>query len=197
MKRSLAIISAFSLIHSFPTLATSADFSATVKVQNTVVLSKGEDLSFGTIRAVAQDDGAQVATLTINPNPNAAIKTTKTDAGDALISVIEEGSPATFTVSDVVPNAILTITKPGAGRLESASKGAGEPQFSIDDWTFFITSGPNINTPYDDLTAKLIASEDGEVEFAIGATLSTDNLATTVPYKDVEYTGTFQIEVAY
>ena len=44
MKRSLAIISAFSLIHSFPTLATSADFSATVKVQNTVVLSKGKIL---------------------------------------------------------------------------------------------------------------------------------------------------------
>ncbi|MBB1292683.1 MAG: hypothetical protein ACJAVX_002298 [Pseudoalteromonas rhizosphaerae] len=197
MKRSLAIISAFSLIHSFPTLATSADFSATVKVQNTVVLSKGEDLSFGTIRAVAQADGVKFATLTINPNPNAAIKTTKNDDGDALISVIEEGSPATFTVSDVVPNAALTITKPGTGRLESASKGAGEPQFSIDGWKFFITSGPNINTAYDETTPNLIASEKGEVEFAIGATLSTDNLVTTVPYKDVEYTGTFQIEVAY
>ena len=197
MKRSLAIISAFSLIHSFPTLAASVDFSATVKVQNAVVLNKVDDLSFGTIRAVAQDDGAQVATLTISPNPNAVIKSSKTDNGSALISVIEEGSPATFTVSDVVPNAALTISAPGQGRLESASKGAGEPQFSIDDWAFFITSGPNANTAYDETAPNLVASEEGEVEFAIGATLSTDNLASTVPYKDVEYTGTFQIEVAY
>jgi len=199
MKLSSTLLAVSVAVYSFGAYATSESFSATVKIQNTVILTKGDDLNFGTIRAVADPTGASQASLTISPNPDADIKSSKTDGANALISIIEEGSPATFKVSDVVPNARLTISdpSPSLGRLESNSQGLNEPQFEVNDWKYFITSGTSVNQPYDSASPNLIADEKGEVGFAIGATLSTYSQASSEPYKDVEYTGTFQIEVAY
>ena len=135
-------------IFCFSSYATTESFSATVKVQNPVVLTKGNDLNFGTIRAVADPSGVAQAVLTINPEPDASPVSTRTDVSPAIISIIEQGSPASFTVSEAVPNARLSITDPTANTLASDGQGFNEPNFIVDGWRYFITSGPNANAYY-------------------------------------------------
>ena len=67
MKLPLSLIACSLAFSAFSSYATTESFSATVKVQNSVVLTKGNDLNFGTIRAVADPSGAAQAVLTINP----------------------------------------------------------------------------------------------------------------------------------
>ncbi len=197
MKLSSTLLAVAVAASTFGAYATSESFSATVKVQNTVVLTKDSDLDFGTIRAVADETGAVQSTLTINPEPTASPISTKNDVSPAIISIIAQGSPASFTVSDVVPNARLTITDPTASELNSDGQGLNEPNFTVGSWTYFITSGPNINNYYSSTTPNLTADGDGTVSFNIGATLSTASSASSEAYRDTDYTGNFQLEVAY
>ncbi|WP_462166501.1 DUF4402 domain-containing protein [Pseudoalteromonas sp. GB43] len=140
MKLPLSLIACSLAFSAFYSYATTESFSATVKVQNSVVLTKGNDLNFGTIRAVADPSGAAQAVLTINPEPDASPVSTRTDASPAIISIIEQGSPASFTVSEAVPNARLSITDPTANTLASDGQGLNEPNFIVDEWKYFITS---------------------------------------------------------
>ena len=197
MKLPLSLIACSLAFSAFSSYATTESFSATVKVQNSVVLTKGNDLNFGTIRAVADPSGVAQAVLTINPEPDASPVSTRTDVSPAIISIIEQGSPASFTVSEAVPNARLSITDPTANTLASDGQGLNEPNFIVDEWKYFITSGPNANAYYLPGSPNLTADADGSVEFNIGANLSTANTSSSEPYRDVEYTGTFQLEVAY
>jgi len=197
MKLSSTLLAVAVAASSFGVYATSESFSATVKVQNTVVLTKGNDLDFGIIRAVADPAGTNQATLVIDPDPDASPVSSRTDNSPAIISIIGQGSPASFTVSDVVPNARLTITDPTATVLDSDGQGLNEPNFTVGSWTYFITSGPNANTPYTAGNPNLTADADGSVEFNIGATLSTAGIVSSEAYRDTDYTGNFQIEVAY
>ena len=110
MKLTLSLIACSLAFSAFSSYATTESFSATVKVQN-LFLTKGNDLNFGTIRAVDPLGVAQ-AVLTINPEPDASPVSTRTDVSPAIISIIEQGYPASFTVSEAVPNARLSITIP-------------------------------------------------------------------------------------
>ncbi|CAM4085543.1 DUF4402 domain-containing protein [Pseudoalteromonas ostreae] len=197
MRLSSTLLAAAATASSFASYATTESFDAKVKVQNTVVLAKGNDLDFGTIRAVADPDGNNQATLVINPEPTASPVSSRTDNVPAIISIIEQGSPASFTVSEVVPNARLSITNPTATTLSSNGQGLNEPNFTVGTWTYFITSGPNANTYYSSVAPNLTADGDGSVSFNIGATLSTASITSTEAYRDTEYTGTFLLEVAY
>ncbi|MBE0457642.1 DUF4402 domain-containing protein [Pseudoalteromonas sp. KG3] len=185
-------------VSSFATYAKIESFDAKVKVQNTVVLTKGpDDLDFGTIRAVADPTGNNQATLTINPEPTANPISSRLDNAPAIISIIAQGKPTSFTVSEVVPNARLTISDPTATVLDSDGQGLNEPNFTVSGWTYFITTGPNANTYYTTGSPNLTADSDGNVSFNIGATLSTASITSSEAYRDTEYTGTFQLEVAY
>lgn len=197
MKLSSTLLAVAVAASSFSVYAASESFSATVKVQNTVVLEKGNDLDFGTIRAVADSTGTNQATLTINPEPDATIPSSRIDSEPAIISIIAQGSPASFTVSEVVPNARLSITDPTASELNSDGQGLNEPNFTVGSWKYFITSGPNSGNYYDGSSIYLTADGEGSVEFNIGATLSTASTPSSEAYRDTDYTGNFQLEVAY
>lgn len=193
----LAVVTAVSSISSF---AATESFEAKVTVQNAVVLTKDNDLSFGTIRAIADPSGAEQATLMVNPDPDASPVSTQLNpvSNAATISVIEDGEAAGFSVSDVVPNSILAITDPvNTLIVSSAGQGVNEPDFTVGSWTYFITSGTNAGALYTQATPNLQAGADGAVSFNIGAKLSTSSSVSSVDYPDGEYSGSFNIEVSY
>ena len=200
MKFYLSALAVATVVSSFSTYAATESFEAKVTVQNAVVLTKDNDLNFGTIRAISDPSGNLQATLTVNPDPDATNVTSQDDAAGnvATISIIEGGEAGAFSVSDVVPNSILTISDPVNTLVQPlAGQGLNEPDFTVDAWTYFITSGTNAGGLYTSATPNLQAGVDGAVSFNIGATLSTSSNASSVDYPDGEYSGSFNIEVSY
>jgi len=200
MKFYLSTLAVVTAVSSFSSFAATESFEAKVTVQNAVVLTKDNDLSFGTIRAIADPTGGEQATLVVNPDPDASPVSTQSNpvSNAATISVIEDGEAAGFSVSDVVPNSILTITDPvNTLIVSSAGQGVNEPDFTVGSWTYFITSGTNAGALYTQGTPNLQAGADGAVSFNIGATLSTSSSVSSVDYPDGEYSGSFNIEVSY
>ena len=199
MKLPLSLLSLSVIFASSTAFSATETFRAEVTVQNTVVLTKDSDLNFGTIRAVADPSGTDRARLTVNATPNASpISVSSNNTEHALFAVIEDGEPAAFTVSEAVPNAILSITEPTQTQLEfEDGQDTDRPDFEIGNWLFVITSGPNANANYNSGTPNLQVAQDGTVSFNIGASLDTSDRTTTKPYADGVYAGTFQIEVAY
>ena len=200
MKFYLSTLAVVTAASSFSSFAATESFEAKVTVQNAVVLTKDNDLSFGTIRAIADPTGGEQATLVVNPDPDASPVSTQSNPVNnaATISVIEDGEAAGFSVSDVVPNSILTITDPvNTLIVSSAGQGVNEPDFTVGSWTYFITSGTNAGAVYTQGSPNLQAGADGAVSFNIGATLSTSSSVSSVDYPDGEYSGSFNIEVSY
>tara|TARA_B110000196_G_scaffold270967_1_gene246241 strand:+ start:331 stop:933 length:603 start_codon:yes stop_codon:yes gene_type:complete len=200
MKFYLSTLAVVTAASSFSSFAATESFEAKVTVQNAVVLTKDNDLSFGTIRAIADPTGGEQATLVVNPDPDASPVSTQSNpvSNTATISVIEDGEAAGFSVSDVVPNSILTITDPvNTLIVSSAGQGVNEPDFTVGSWTYFITSGTNAGAVYTQGSPNLQAGADGAVSFNIGATLSTSSSVSSVDYPDGEYSGSFNIEVSY
>ena len=200
MKFYLSTLAVVTAVSSFSSFAATESFEAKVTVQNAVVLTKDNDLSFGTIRAIADPTGGEQATLVVNPDPDASPVSTQLNpvSNAATISVIEDGEAAGFSVSDVVPNSILTITDPvNTLIVSSAGQGVNEPDFTVGSWTYFITSGTNAGAVYTQGSPNLQAGADGAVSFNIGATLSTSSSVSSVDYPDGEYSGSFNIEVSY
>ncbi|MEI8618092.1 hypothetical protein P4S63_15975 [Pseudoalteromonas sp. B193] len=63
MKFYLSALAVATVVSSFSTYAATESFEAKVTVQNAVVLTKDNDLNFGTIRAISDPLGAEQATL--------------------------------------------------------------------------------------------------------------------------------------
>lgn len=183
----------------FSAISATETFRAEVTVQNAVVLTKDTDLNFGTVRAVADPAGSDIAELIVSATPNASpITESKNNTANALFAIIEDGEAASFTVSEAVPSAVLTILDPVKTNLEFENgQDTDRPDFTIGDWNYVITSGDNNNAPYTPGTPNLQVGQDGTVSFNIGATLKTSSKVTTKGYAEGVYAGTFQIEVAY
>ena len=199
MKLSSPLLAVSILAVSFSAVSATETFRAEVKVQNAVVLTKDTDLNFGTVRAVADPAGVEIAELTVSATPNASpISESKNSTAKALFAIIEDGEAASFTVSEAVPSAVLTILDPVKTNLEFENgQDTDRPDFTIGDWNYVITSGDNNNAPYTPGTPNLQVGQDGTVSFNIGATLKTSSKITTKGYAEGVYAGTFQIEVAY
>ncbi|MDN3379308.1 MULTISPECIES: DUF4402 domain-containing protein [unclassified Pseudoalteromonas] len=198
MKLSFPLLAVSTLAVSFYAISATETFRAEVTVQNAVGLD-GTDLNFGTVRAVADPGGKDIAELIVSATPNATpITESKNNTANALFAIIEDGAPATFTVSEAVPSAVLRILDPTKTNLEFENgQDTDRPDFTIGDWKYVITSGDNNNADYTPLTPNLQVGQDGTVSFNLGATLKTSSKVTTKPYADGVYAGTFQIEVAY
>lgn len=199
MKLSSPILVMSILAVPFSAISATETFRAEVTVQNAVVLTKDTDLNFGTVRAVADPAGSDIAELIVSATPNASpITESKNNTANALFAIIEDGEAASFTVSEAVPSAVLTILDPVKTNLEFENgQDTDRPDFTIGDWNYVITSGDNNNATYTPGTPNLQVGQDGTVSFNIGATLKTSSKVTTKGYAEGVYAGTFQIEVAY
>lgn len=186
---SIVTLASSSYLHA----AQDVDADATVMVSNVFSLAPVDDLYFGKIQATASSTAADVATLTIDPDGTIQSPVPGTEAE---INIIEDGNPATFIVSQAAPNKTLTLTLPNSIDLISAGSSA---KFTVDNFVTLITSGPNSGSsgsvyPYANLTTDI----NGSVEFAIGATLSTDSAGGAISYLDeAEYSGQFNVLVEY
>ncbi|WP_283710288.1 DUF4402 domain-containing protein [Pseudoalteromonas prydzensis] len=199
MKLSSPILVVSILAVPFSAISGTETFRAEVTVQNAVVLTRDNPLNFGTVRAVADATGTDIAELVVSATPNATpITESKNNTANALFAIIEDGEAASFTVSEAVPSAVLTILDPVKTNLEFENgQDTDRPDFSIGDWKYVITSGDNNNADYTPGTPNLQVGQDGTVSFNLGATLKTSSKVTSKPYANGVYAGTFQIEVAY
>ncbi|CAH9066011.1 hypothetical protein PSECIP111951_03512 [Pseudoalteromonas holothuriae] len=199
MKNNIFIISSFISIGilSAPALAKTQQFSATVNVQNTFNMTKGKDLSFGTIRAKADTTNADIASLVIPSDPDAQATTDTTGTGAVIAILGEEGSAAEFSIEGLPQYASLTITNPTETDLVAGGSQDSDAKFKLSDFTYFVRVGTSAGA----VTGNTLrADAEGKIEFLLGATLNTSNNSTdgtTTDYVDGEYSGTFNLEVDY
>ena len=178
---------------------TLAGITATVSVENTFTFTQQTDLDFGQIAANAATDGVDVSTLLLPANPNESVTVTSGTGDVSFINMMTDATSGAFIIEGAAPNTNLTIDFPGEIQLTETT-GATTTQFTVDDWTAYMTSGNNLDTDYDAGTPNLTTGGDGKVAFNLGATLSTDirtaaeNLGT---YENGSYSGTFDLTVHY
>ena len=179
----------------FTAFSKTASFQASVEVKNTFELAAVEQLSFGKIRASADTSGTTKATLTMPANPAATVAPPVT-TDEAVIAVLEEGSPAKFTIAGVAAFTELTITDPTETDITPKDVAPpGTALFKLDAFKYFVVEGANPGTEVSGNKIKVNA--EGKATFTLGATLSTDASTPDNDYIDGAYEGTFSIEVAY
>jgi cell wall-associated NlpC family hydrolase len=182
-------------LSSFSAVSKTATFTASVEVKNTFELEVVEPLSFGKIRATADTVSTSQASLTMPANPSATIAPPLTTT-EAAISVLEDGSPAKFTIDGVAAFTELTITDPTDTDITPKDAApSGTAMFKLDSFTYFVVEGANPGT--DVSAGKIQVDAEGKATFTLGATLSTDPSTPTSDYLDGMYEGTFTLEVAY
>ncbi|TKB54951.1 DUF4402 domain-containing protein [Ferrimonas aestuarii] len=180
-------------------VAETVSATATVTVRNAFTLTEDSALNFGEIRATpdptAGTTPANVATIALNSNGSWGAPSL---GGVANIQVLSGGAPATFTVSGVAPFSNLTLTLPTTPvNLTTGSAPPGASKLIVNAFEATITSGANSGTRYAS-AGDLQADVSGEVTFAVGATLSTDNVDNVgASYMDTAYSGTYTVEVTY
>ncbi|WP_189379295.1 hypothetical protein [Thalassotalea profundi] len=197
ISRTLAITAAVStLALTGNVLAETVNGTASVTVQNGFTLTQTTPLSFGTIVALADADGANssdFATLKVDSDGVTADVVDLSGATNASIVPISAGTPGQFTVSGAAPNTVLTITNPSAFTLSDPSAGDSKI-FDVTAFTNDVVTSGSAFTYDTDATGTLV--------FNIGATLGTDNslaggTAAPVAYDNVTFTGTYTMTVDY
>ncbi len=190
MRNSLKYIAISTLVTSTPfCLAETKTQTASVTVQNAITIDRGDELNFGTVFAKADLTGATVATLTV-PSDGGTSTSTATSPANSNIVEIVAGFPATFTVSGVAPTTNLTLILPTSPITLSGSNSSAT--FSVDAFEATVTT--NTPTAYTQGSPNLATDSTGSATFAVGATLSTTDVAD---YADETYSGTFTVEVVY
>ena len=169
---------------------------ATATVQNAFTLDETAAISFGTVRATADPAGTVQASIIIPANPTIDPSTPASGVAAAVMQILVPGTPGEYAVSGVAPFTSLTLTVPtGDINLTGASAPPSAPKLIADNWSGYILTGPNANTAY--AASNLQTDAAGEVTFAVGATLNTDDAASTTAYIDAVYSGNYDIVVEY
>jgi hypothetical protein len=184
----------FILVSSNSVLAETVNSTASVTVTNAFTLEETTPLSFGSVRAIAQADGANVATLVLATDGT----TTTTAEGTAIITSLSAATAGVFTVSLAAPFTDLTVTFPPDFEMTSSSAPSTSPVFdvAVGDWVGLVTGGADDGTEI--VTAETMQTDSlGGVVLSVGTTLSTDNAITTTAYVDTDYTATYTITVDY
>lgn len=173
---------------------TVSDASVSVTVQNAFSLVETTALSFGSVRAIAQADGANVAFLTLDPDGS----TTTTPDGTAAITALTAATAGVFTVSGAAPFTDLTVTFPADFELISAGAPPTSPTFDIlnADWLGDITGGADDGTQIAD-GATMQTDGTGDVVLTVGTKLTTDGDASTTAYLDAAYTANYTMDISY
>ena len=168
----------------------SADFTATVEVQNSFDFEVSNGLSFGTLRT--NSDPAETASIIVSPRGIAAV--TSTTGGAAVMSELVAGSPASFTVAGASAFATLNLDSSAvAGPIAyKDSAPPGTPGFVLSAPTFYVITGASPNSV---ATTTIQVDGNGAATFNMGATLTTTT--STASYLDGTYEGQFTLTLDY
>jgi len=175
-----------------------ANREITATVQNSFTIQESSSLTFGTIRAVA-DVSTNQATLIIGSDGTTV---TANQASPAFITVVSDGTPATYTITGAAPNTRLTITDPSAVTLSHTNPTTtNNPTFTVNGFEYTVTTG-GTSSPY--TGSNLQTDGTGSASFSLGVTLSTQASATAATagdlsraYEDGSYRGTYTMTVNY
>lgn len=154
------------------------NFNPIAVLQTGVNLVEETALHFGTIFARAE--ATKQAQLILKPNGDTDI----INAGAAQLVSISPAQPGRIKVTGAAAYYLLSITLPtSAVHLEHQSYGSA-PRFIISDFT----SVPAL---------AAMTNGAGELDFTVGATLSTELTPATLVYPSGRYQGTFEVLVSY
>jgi len=193
-KNILMLATAISVVGASSAYAETITGNGSVVVQNSLTIVEDTPLSFGTIVAVADDNGTAPLSSNIVMGVD-GVATITNAASLAQIIQITPGSNAQFTVSGAAPQTLLTVTTPaGATTLADPSGSVETKVFDISAYTSGVVAGGGAGF---DMTTD----DTGTLVFAVGATLTTDTAGAGTgaadPYADLTYTGTYSVTVAY
>ncbi len=154
------------------------NFNPLAALQTGVNLVEDTALHFGTIFARAEP--TEQAKLILNPNGDMDI----INAGEAKLVSISPAQPARLKVTGAAKHYRISITLPSTPVLLTHQSYTSAPHFIISDFH----SVPAISG---------ITSGEGEMDFNVGATLSTELTPTTLVYPAGRYQGVFEVTVSY
>ncbi|MBE1298830.1 MAG: hypothetical protein GJ680_02820 [Alteromonadaceae bacterium] len=165
--------------------------NASVTVLNSFTLAETQALSFGTLVAIADDLGSNVATATIAASDG---EVTYTSAGEASLTEVSAGQVGIFTITGAAPNTEIDITTPSSAATLSDPSNSDTKDFTLNGFTTSVVTSGTAFTFDTDSTGTLV--------FNLGATLTTDatlggSSSSAVAYGDATYTGTFTIAADY
>lgn len=179
--------------------AMAEDFDASVTIQNTISIENPTPLDFGAIYAVLGDT-TNTAILTVAPDGTTSV-TVDTQDGTGNVAAIRSmtaPTPAEFVVSGVGAYSQLTLDFT-AGTLTSTIP--SQPDFTVDTFMGEYSGGLNDGVSIDGSSgsANVTADDNGELNFLLGASLTTDAAGTGKnAYQDGEtFTGTYAVEVTF
>lgn len=187
-------VAAMALTFSGTVLAETGDGTASVVVQNNFDVTESQALSFGTVVAFA--DGAAATdsdTATLVVSPDGTTTDAVTPGTNASLLSVAPGTRAIFDVTGASPDTVLTIILPSDFTLTDPSSATDAKIFTVTDFTQAIVTSGSAFT-YD-------TDSSGNLSFAIGATLGTDNTDSgssgAVAYENITFTGTYTVDVNY
>ncbi|MGB3725133.1 MAG: hypothetical protein WA981_05150 [Glaciecola sp.] len=172
--------------------------SASVVVQNAFDLAEVAPLDFGTVRATVDsdptDDSASVSIASFAIGTDGTVGSVSLAGGAttaASMSVISDGSPAEFSITNAAPFTEITLNVPSGFDIVNSSAPPGTAVFGVGTFLFREVGATSDATAID-------TDINGEVSFTMGATLSTDdNAAAQTNYAEGTYTASFVMEVEY
>lgn len=186
-------------------LAETVSVPASVTVNNAIDFTFTGTLNFGEVRAVADADLSDCAGLTLPANPASALATMSTatyctaSADAAMQSIGGTPERPVFTIAGVAPFTELTLTLPsGTTNLTAATAPPDSPSLELVDITAYKTSG----TAGPISGGTITTDAAGGATFTVGGTLRTEQAAISgtppnITYENLEYSGTFDVTVAY
>lgn len=172
--------------------------SASVVVQNAFDLAEVSAIDFGTVRATVDsdptDDTASIHISSFTLGTDGTVSGVSAVGGattESSMSVISNGTPGEFAISNASPFTTITISAVSAFDIANASAAPGTAVFGVSNVLFREAGATSDAT-------SVTTDINGEINFTVGADLSTDdNAAAQTNYSDGTYTGNFVMEVSY
>lgn len=172
--------------------------SASVVVQNAFDITEVAPLDFGIVRATVDsdptDDAGSVSVASFAIGADGSIGVVGVAGGAttaAAISVIADGAPAEFAITNAAPFTDIDINTITGFDLVNSAAAPGTGVFGVDSFVFREAGATSDGT-------SVTTDINGEINFTMGATLSTDDATAAVTnYSDGTYTSTFVMEVQY
>lgn len=163
------------------------NYSATVTVQNTFTIEGWEDVTFGTIAAVAAPTAGTQASIVMQPNSGATTVTQGSGGSDSRLLLISTPQPGKIMINNAPPNTTFTITPGSTVQLVNPANSSAT-QFDFTP----AAVGMDFNSTTD---------ASGVLNVVVGGTLATRQQQSagseSAGYVDGTYTGTYSVTLAF
>ena len=163
------------------------NYSASVTVQNTFTVGGWENVSFGTVAAVAAPTAGTQAQIVMQPITAATTVTQGSGGSASRLLIVTAPAPGKIMINNAPPNTLFTITPGSTVQLVN-------PASSLDTQFDFTPSA--VAMDYNPTT-----DANGDLNIMIGGTLATRQQqasgSESAGYADGTYTGTYSVTLAY